>query len=279
MTTPDFIFLGPPKSGSTWIYECLKSHPEVSMPRTDSLNYFDMNYFRGEKWYSSKLNAEDEKRIGETSKNYLYDTHAASRISRDLEDSKLIVTLRNPVQRAFSHYWHNKQREGFERNFESCLQSYNDYQNWVVPGFYHHHISRFLEYFDEENIKIMFFDDLVEDDLEFIQEIYDFIGVDSDFEPEQAGETVNEAKRDWNLPFKIAKDSAKLILPDGAKKTVRPVYTDLKEKFTNKSEYDKGVPESIRKELEKVYKEDVRKLEEHTGRDLSHWFEYEKLEG
>jgi hypothetical protein len=191
---PDFIVAGVAKSATTWIYECLKEHPEIYMPEKDSINYFDLNYHRGNKWYSPFFeDALEDDIIGEESPAYIHMPKVPRRIAEDLSNVSIVFSLRNPVDRAYSHYWHVYSRGKRDREFEDIWSNSGMYRDFIYQGFYHHHIQRFLEFFDEDQIKLVFFDDLKEDDESFIKEIYDFIGADSTYEPSKLRKKVNEA--------------------------------------------------------------------------------------
>lgn len=132
---PDFLLIGAKRGGSTSFYFDLITHPQVALlfPRPDLLpkaaatkgvHYFDSNYFRGKRWYASHLPSVTVRRrqqrttggqviAGEGSPYYLTHPAAPERVARDLPAVKLLAVLRDPVQRAYSH-WKERVREGRE---------------------------------------------------------------------------------------------------------------------------------------------------------------------
>lgn len=132
---PDFLLIGAKRGGSTSFYFDLITHPQVAclFPRPDRLpkaaatkgiHYFDTNYFRGKRWYASHLPSVAVRRAlqrtagghvitGEGSPYYLSHPAAPERVARDLPAVKLLAVLRDPVQRAYSH-WKERVREGRE---------------------------------------------------------------------------------------------------------------------------------------------------------------------
>ena len=192
---PDFIIVGPQKSATTWLYECLYEHPEICMPETDSVHYFDMNYHKGTEWYQDFFSEyENEQLIGEETPSYIRGEMVPERMVETLPDVKVIFTLRNPVNRAFSHWWHEKSKNKHSFQFAEIFENYDLYQNWVVPGFYYQHLMRYQKHMPKRNIKICIFDDLIENDLKYIQDVYSFLNVDDDYVPTLIGQKTNEGK-------------------------------------------------------------------------------------
>jgi hypothetical protein len=113
-TLPDFVIIGAQKCGTTFLYQLLVQHPRVKPAFAKEVHYFDLNFRKGDKWYRSHFPLQalnSQKHItGEASPYYLFHPHAARRASTVIPNAKLIVLLRNPVDRAYSHYQHQVQR-------------------------------------------------------------------------------------------------------------------------------------------------------------------------
>jgi hypothetical protein len=130
---PDFIVIGAQRCGTTSLFRALMAHPQVIRPTFHKgVNYFDLNYFRGERWYRGHFPLAATARyrtaqhggpcVFEASGYYLYHPFALERIAHDLPAVKLVAMLRNPTERAFSAYKHEFAR-GFEREtFEKALE-------------------------------------------------------------------------------------------------------------------------------------------------------------
>ena len=114
---PSFLILGTQKGGTTSLYRWLGQHPQVVEASRKEVHYFDINYSKGENWYRSHFprpgELEDGQITGEGSPYYMCVPHAPARIAKLLPEVPLIVLLRNPVERAISHYFHS-QRNGRE---------------------------------------------------------------------------------------------------------------------------------------------------------------------
>lgn len=130
---PDFIIIGAQKSGTTSLYEYLIKHPYIYSASVKEVGYFDRYYSNGIKWYRSHfpslLRKFYTKNIlrqpfitGEASTGYILNPHALKRISEILPQEKLIVLLRNPVERAYSHYWHTVKLGKETLSFEEALK-------------------------------------------------------------------------------------------------------------------------------------------------------------
>lgn len=126
---PDFLIVGAQKSGTTYLYGLLNSHPRVEAPARKEVHYFDSprNFRKGLDWYRSffpRSEAEDGWFItGEASPYYLYHPHAPRRAAEVVPEARLIAVLRNPVDRAYSDY-NDRVRSGFETlSFEEAVEA------------------------------------------------------------------------------------------------------------------------------------------------------------
>lgn len=182
---PNFLVIGAPRSGTSWIHRNLMIHPQVFVPRMKEVHFFDANYEKGLEYYESVFAGRtDEIAVGETTPAYLHgaysDNNIPALIKRDLPDVRLIASLRNPVERAYSRYLHAKAR--FDKNaslsFEEKLE---DRPEFVKEGFYADQLSRYLDHFERDRILVLLYDELVSHPAEFMRKIYDFIGVDDSF--------------------------------------------------------------------------------------------------
>src|SRR5688572_14326389 len=108
---PDFLIVGAMRSGTTSLHKYLQAHPDVFVASGKEVHFFDRRYGRGLDWYRSRFaGVTTERVVGEATPAYMYDENAIARIAHDLPDARLIVVLRNPVDRAYSHYWRNRSR-------------------------------------------------------------------------------------------------------------------------------------------------------------------------
>jgi hypothetical protein len=173
---PNFLYIGTSKAGSTWIYDVLNRHPDIFMAPGKGLYFFSRHYERGLGWYASHFSgAADERIIGEVSHAYLYDEEACERIAETSPDMRLMVCLRDPVDRAFSEYLDAHKNGKLEVCFEEALLSEPDL---LERGRYATYISRYLERFPRDQLHVAVFDDLAADPDRFAGDLFRFLKVE-----------------------------------------------------------------------------------------------------
>ncbi|MCE2509310.1 MAG: sulfotransferase domain-containing protein [Nitrosopumilaceae archaeon] len=125
---PDFVIIGTQKSASTSLYQFIIDHPGVTAARIKEIDYFTINYEYGQGWYQSNFPIDDGKMTGEASINYMLYASAPSRMTSYLPDAKLLVVLRNPVDRAYSQYQMMFRKKLVTSTFEDALDT--ERANW-----------------------------------------------------------------------------------------------------------------------------------------------------
>jgi Sulfotransferase domain len=106
---PDFLIAGAQKSGTTSLYDYICRHPDVDTAAAKGIHYFEEHYRRGLRWYRSRFPIRGAARLsGEATPAYLFYPVVPERVARDLPTARIIVVLRNPVERAYSHYQHER---------------------------------------------------------------------------------------------------------------------------------------------------------------------------
>src|SRR5690606_12967907 len=177
-------------------------HPDIYMPPKKELHFFDKHYARGIEHYEACFAGwNGEAAVGEATPDYLhelYTTHGedvAALIARHLPDAKLIVSLRNPVERAYSHFMNLKAKHehNLELTFEEKLEKVRGEAEIIREGYYAEHLERYYGLFSAESILVLLYDDLVADPKGFLQKIYRFLGVDPEFESPWAEARINMA--------------------------------------------------------------------------------------
>ena len=173
---PDFLYIGTSKAASTWLFKVLSWHPQIYMYTGKNLSFFSRNFDKGWDWYRSRFDPEPQHRVvGEVSHNYLISEDAPARIRESLPDVKLLVCLREPVQRTFSDYLEGINDGKFSGTIDQELKR--------TPGLinksrYGTHLARYLEHFPRDRIYIACFDDLAPAPDKFAAGIFEFLGVD-----------------------------------------------------------------------------------------------------
>jgi len=277
-STQHVVHLGPQKSATTWLYECFKEHPELACNESsDSIHYYSMQFHRGEEWYVAQF--ENKPAVSarvDMSTEYIRCPLTPTRIAHDAPDSLLIMCMRHPIERAFSHYWHEKKKRRFDFRFEEVLDNYDLFANWVEPGLYGMHLERWLAEFSRDQLLVQEFSKLQENPASFLEEALQFIGVDSAFKPHALTRKVNVARPERSIREKRWRNRITEVLRhmgvmEQVKKT-KLVRRQREKKFkTGRQEYLSQTDPKILKELEQVIEPDIIKLEQLLGVDLSHW--------
>jgi hypothetical protein len=196
---PDFLILGAQKAGTTALYAYLRWHPEITGPSFKEVSFFDRHYKRGERWYRAHMPVRRSGIVGEASPSYLFHPLAPERVAQLLPDARLIALLRNPVDRAFSHYQHEvalgreqlsfqeaiaRESERMDGELERMLArpAYFSYAWWnytyLARGRYVEQLERWLAAFPPDQLLVLLTDELAEDTAGTYRRALDFLGVD-----------------------------------------------------------------------------------------------------
>ncbi len=281
MTLPTFVGIGAHRSGSSWLYQQLKNHPDIFMSERKEINFFDQNYQFGIEWYEKffpVVNESSNHQIyGEISPGYLYTDEAADRIARHLPDCKLIAILRNPVNRCYSQYRYSIRNNEDQRNFTEFLEQ----TEAIKISLYGKQIERFLKSFPSENILFLIFEEVVSNPPTFLRQIGDFLGVDGNkFLLEDSLKKVNSSSVfRFNYLFGLTRNYFKKLRKQGIyvepiTSVIKKIYFSLPENILyskmNKTE-DDDLDLQTYQDLFKQFEADINQLEVLLGRDLSLW--------
>lgn len=189
--TANFFFVGPSKTGSTWIYQALQESSEVCLPASKDIYFFDKFYGRGVKWYESQFpRGAIEKLSGEFSHDYLLSQIGLERIRAYNPEARIMVCLREPLERTFSGIKFLR-RNGY--GFEGIRELVQKHTELIEGSLYGKNLERVYSIFPAEQVLLLSFDELSNSPTQFLGRICDFLGI-SRFEPSIIGSKVNEAK-------------------------------------------------------------------------------------
>jgi hypothetical protein len=195
---PDFLILGAQKAGTTALYAYLRWHPEITGPSFKEVSFFDRHYAKGERWYRAHMPVRRGSLVGEASPSYLFHPLAPERVSGMLPRARLIVLLRNPVDRAFSHYQHevalgreplsfeealDREEERMQGELDRMLRdpSYFSLAWWnytyVARGRYAEQLERWFAAVPREQLLVLFTEELSADTAATYRRVLDFLGV------------------------------------------------------------------------------------------------------
>ena len=161
---PQLIVIGAAKAATTWIAHQLRTRPDVCMPGPEP-HYFSQEFRRGEDWYRSLFaDARPGQLVAEKSADYLAHPEAPARIAALLPAVRLIAQLRNPVERAYSHYCMLFRRGQIDGDVDRHLDGKRAIERrFLEEGLYGRHIQRFLDYFPQAQLKVILHDEIKRD--------------------------------------------------------------------------------------------------------------------
>lgn len=173
---PNFLFLGPDRSGSTWLHAALSRHPQVYLSEAKDLYFFERYFHRGVDWYASQFRKarRHHEIIGEICPTYLYAPQAADRIHRTLPNARLMICVRDPVRRAFSSYLYLRRNGRRLKSFSKALESV---PRLIERGRYATYLQPYLERFGTDRIYVGVFDDLHADPQGYLDDITAWLGL------------------------------------------------------------------------------------------------------
>ncbi|HSW12142.1 MAG TPA: sulfotransferase domain-containing protein [Solimonas sp.] len=173
---PAFIYIGPDKSGSSWLYEMLRQHPRCHLPAAKDLYFFDRYYERGWDWYARQLgSAAPGTLVGEVCHDYLFSPQAAQRIAADLPGVRLLTILRDPVERAHSHWLYMRRNGRTQASFEEALDRH---PQLIDNGLYGRHLQPWFDRCGRERLGVFWFDQLQRSPRELALAILGFLGLE-----------------------------------------------------------------------------------------------------
>jgi hypothetical protein len=318
---PNFFVIGAPRSGTTSTYEYLNAHPDVFMSPVKEPDFFsraslDVAHSPGGTLAASLEvdaqahaalkedlagyldlfgGAQGEKRRGEASAVYLGHPTAAWHIRGYVPDAKLIAILRDPAERAHSHYVHGKRiyaehgrkiaigtenrsvDEEFARAVESAYRdgpperAISDPEVWVRSGFYFQHLRRWQSLFPPEQLIVFLFEDLVRDPAGFMRRIFEFLAVDDSFAlPTTEAFNASVVPRSRGL-FSLFTTRNPLMrhARSMAPAWVRALALRTRNRLLGGAK--PPIAPDLRRKLVAIYREDVESLQDLLQRDLSAW--------
>lgn len=291
---PNFLGLGAAKAATVSARRYLQQHPDVFVaagePRFFSFEGQDLDpehvvhqatITDRESYHRLFDEHAGEKAIGEVSPSYLFNPRAPENIKKHIPDAKMFAILRDPSERAYSHFVHMAQND-FEvtTDFAEALREpvvqvgkWKRDRMYLPFGFYHEQLSRYFELFPPEQIKIFLYEEVIRDNKAMMRELYRFVGVDDTFEPDTSlrynpsGIPKSRFIEQFTSKPHPVKTFVRAFLPGPARRALHRTKMKIQRKNLEKGKLS---PE-MRQHLIGIYREDILKLQDLIGRDLSTW--------
>jgi hypothetical protein len=240
MTKPDFLIIGAQKCGTSSLFHYLSQHPDLNLPSEKEIQFFTLEYKKGWNWYRNQFPRKSlfsQKLTGEASPYYLFHPLVPERVAKHLPKIKLIVMLRDPVDRAYSHFWHEKKykTESLD-SFEEAIskeperinldeqklinneiiqsQSFRSY-SYLDRGMYYKQISRWLRFYKLGQMHFIKSEDFFENPEAELTELYRFLEIRQIMPVNMTPQNTNiypklEAEIRERVAFNFEEDSKKL---------------------------------------------------------------------
>jgi hypothetical protein len=262
---PNFFMVGCPRCGTTWTNAALAEHPQVFVPIQKQIHFFDENYSRGLDWYLEHFDAAGPSHlaVGEVSTGYCL-PQAIPRLAKHFPQAKLMMAVRNPIDRAYSFFQSRAPHMGW-KTFEDAMESD---PRLLLRGRYIEEIEGVLQLYPRERFRIFFFDDLQANERQYLQSILSYLGVDETFESKLYGNPLRAAM----FP-RLRRRLKQVGLTPLVNLVNKSPIGDAIRRGLRKSRRQRtaAISPKTRAHLLDYYKDVNRQLAAFTGRDLSHW--------
>lgn len=272
---PTFICIGAMKCGTTSLHKYLDAHPEVCMSSPKETGFFLRRTDRNLDWYQQCFSGA-ARAYGETCTNYAkhpgFDG-VPERIHSLLPDIRLLYLVRDPIERAVSHYVHNWVAKREDSSVEEVLCPPDE--SWYVNvSRYHYQLSQYLEYYSLENICVIESERLRSARMDVLSEIFEFIGVEPDVKREwvqsEYHKSEEKQRRTDAAEFlthtnigQAVKNIGKAVVPSSWVERSKELLWQNAEKPT--------VGPEVRKRVREFLREDVEQLRRLTGKEFRSW--------
>ncbi len=268
----DFVAVGPQRTGSTWLYQLLKQHPDICFPKdVKETMFFDKHYQKGIYWYAEYFqNLHKNQRCGEVAPTYFDVDTVPARIHQINSQCKIIINLRNPLNRTLSLYRHHLSKGRIKGSFQEATTKM---PRIIESGKYSLHIPKWLDKFGIEQVKFILLEDVESHPEIVIKSICKFLGLAEINLPDRRHQKVNSttiprfpwlAKAAAQLTTTLHANRMHKVVAFGKKLGLKTVYTGG----------EKRMPE-IRNndffDLLNEYETDILFVENLLKKDLSIW--------
>jgi hypothetical protein len=288
---PVFFCVGAQKCGTTALHHHLAAHPQVYLPSIKETHFFTDahgEYERGIDFYLRRyFSSSTQGRVaGEIDPDYLFFPFVPPRLAESFPNAKLIFLFRDPVARAYSHYWMSFRRGLETLPFAEAVLSESarlrgslkeqSHFSYVARGYYYQQVGRYLQYFPRENMRFFLADDLKHNPEKTLKQIYDFLGLEhAPLQPvrsskaNQAALPISSGLQSFMANSSVTKRIGRALLPE----RVRYYIGKFIETYNRRPAQLPPMAPVTEASLRELYKDDIRSLSKLIARDLSGWLD------
>ena len=283
----DFFIVGAPKAGTTSLYHYLSEHPQVEMSSQKEPDYFSDKAIHEQGMYYAKnrvdtldkyesLFVQKESVVyGEASVSYLFYKNVAEDIKKYNPNAKIIIMLRDPIERAFSHYLMDYRLGLISDSFENVLAKISKhknahlfYQQYIEVSKYAKQIQRYLDFFKKENILFIDYEDFKKNVSKTVDQVYNFLNISTEFVAD-----INTKHNTFIMPknkiirliysFVFLRKILTFLFPVYLVKNIRVLLF--------KSDKKPELLKETRSLLSIIFNDDIKKMEEVLAKNYSKW--------
>jgi len=279
MTWPNFFIVGTMRAGTTSLHEYLNQIPNIYMSPVKEPHFFSIERvtekskfspIRDEKKYLKLFEkVTNEEVIGEASPTYLQDSKAPLLIYEKSPNAKIVIILRDPVERAFSHYLLILSKGWETRNFFDVIKlPLNDdaLTNIIEGGMYYEQVKRYLDIFGPSSVKIFFFESFAKDPKKTVNDILCFLGISGEFFISESNFNAFAKPKGKIAQFLLSNNTIRKL---GNRFISSSTRLKFREKFLLTKIPKPTMKENERDFLRQLYKADVKNLEKLLNRKPS----------
>jgi hypothetical protein len=276
------IGIGVQKAATSWLFRCLSQHPDFRgaqrEDRDKELNFFNHNYEYGYDWYERHFERGPWQNL-EFSVLYFHDANVPGRAREYNPNARLLLCLRNPVDRALSQYRHEIRKGRLTFREDGFWDALRRNPSFIEQGRYAHHLEHWLRHFDLEQFHIVEYDQIKTAPDAVLRRAFHFLGVDPEFRPSLTNERVNRSLVQGagfvRRALGIAGRGVRFLAGDSLTERLKASHlgTHIQEyryeEVGGREELPPGSAERAR--LAEFFRPDLERLEQILDRDYGHW--------
>lgn len=275
-----FLGIGAQKCATTWLHDVLADHPQLCLPgEVKELDFFSYFFDYGWQWYERHFeHAAESAMCGEISPSYLHGPGVAERVAAYNPAMRIILMVRDPVERAVSNHRHEVRIGHFvgpDLSFEAGLRNNPAY---IEQGLYAKHLRNWLQAFPQQQVMVLRFDEVIAEPALVLRRVCEFLGVDADYESPRLFEKSNESYLPRSGVLARGKNAIRGTLRAVGLGRIWELIGDagLRERYRRVNRvkpeqvFGDPQPETLR-QLRSTFEQDVRDLQQLSGADTSDW--------
>lgn len=303
----DFVIIGAQKSATTALFKYLEGHPDIEMPAAKEAPFFTADHEVDEDWqaYVDTQFTDSSKLWGKATPQYMGDYRVPERLAKHCPEAKLIAILRDPIDRAYSHFQMGQRRDTESRGFDQVVLEelqpqklvnarlgvpplhemgyVSEGEYYFVWGEYGRILENYLLHFPRSQLLVLTTAEIKQQPAETLDKVLDFIGADTGYRPEVLGQVIHKGGKQSIIPTSLPRRIVNLpilkqcwqAVPDASKHAVRYWFEQLNvRKGPEKSEQQMSA--QTEQKLVAHYKADIERLNQLFELDLPWRDKYEQ---